>query len=370
MGQASCSSRALTSTLACPTPPPERSGSVVTSRKWSRDSFGSIAQPILAETGKPSARALALYLTPAPDGPLGEKWGPFPLSFQVVEALGLETSFGGGGFWSSVTGNEQGGAVFRRDFAMVKPQYVLGKNRGNGSRELYGVMPDGSVSPQISAFGPTLTQRSLDVGAPHWCNEFNSSDDSKRTACRNFVRSQTTMQSIETFEHGMGYMHAPEPRVRYHYDGQLSSIERLRELKEDPSDIPGLLLHQMANQYTTMGVSTVWGQSLSEWNGVGPQTGLQTTMYRSHAREEMEAAESHLDYAIEKYENGIAPDRRIRALIDRAVEVHSGAIKLYDRWEYKQTIRRAMRVLSITDRALTRMGEPDRIHDPLDVIKP
>jgi hypothetical protein len=45
--------------------------------------------------------------------------------------------------------------------------------------------------------------------------------------------------------------------------------------------------------------------------------------------------------------------------------MHDLALSNYDDWDYEAAIESAMRVLSFTDQALTLMGEPDRIHDPL-----
>jgi hypothetical protein len=293
---------------------------------------------------------------------LKEKWGSFPFSFQIIPALGAVFAYGGGGFWASVSGNEQATGLFRRDFLPVVPQYALGQERGSGSLPLYGVMPDGKV--QEFSF-PSLTLRPLEVGAPHWCNEFNAADPVKRSACRDFVRTTTTLQALETLQHGLGYMHSPEPRKRYHYDGQKASIQRMYELAADPTDQIGHLLHQLVNQYTTLGVSTVWGQIISEWNGVGPQAGMQATLHRSHAREEIAAGENHLAYAIEKFKDEFSLNQQIKSLLKDALAMHDLALSNYDDWDYEAAIESAMRVLSFTDQALTLMGEPDRIHDPL-----
>ena len=314
------------------------------------------------ETGKAAVKPLILILTPPPDGPLGEKWGTFPFSFQQLHALGAVFAWGGGGFWLSVGGNEQASGLIRRDFLTILPQYVLGKERASGSLELYGVMPDGTV--QSFSF-PAITLRPLELGAPHWCNEFNSEDAVKRTACRDFVRTTTTLQAIETLQHGLGYMHAPEPRKRYHFDGEKASIERLYELAADPTDQIGLLLHQLVNQYTTLGVSTVWGQITSEWNGVGPQAGMQATLHRSHAREEITAGENHLAYAIEKFKDEFAFNQEIKSLLVDTLAMHDLALSNYDDWDYEAALESAMHVLSFTDQALTLMGEPDHIHDPV-----
>jgi len=314
------------------------------------------------ETGKAAVKPLVLILTPPPDGPLGEKWGTFPFSFQLLPAFGAVLAYGGGGFWASVGGNEQAGGPIRRDFLPILPQYALGKERGSGSLELYGVMPDGTVQ---NVFLPSISLRPLELGAPHWCNEFNSEDAVKRTACRDFVRTTTTLQAIETLQHGLGYMHAPEPRKRYHFDGEKASIERLYELSADPTDQIGLLLHQLVNQYTTLGVSTVWGQITSEWNGVGPQAGMEATLHRSHAREEIAAGENHLAYAIEKFKDEFAFNKEIKSLLEDALAMHDLALSNYDDWDYEAALESAMHVLSFADQALTVMGEPDRIHDPV-----
>ncbi|MFY0523165.1 hypothetical protein ACN28I_08280 [Archangium gephyra] len=318
------------------------------------------------ETGKRTVKPLALLLTPPPDGPRGEKWGPFTINLAVVAGLGLVTDFGGGGFWVSVAGNELGGGILRRDFSLVVPQYILGKHRGNGSQVPYGVMPDGSVQAQPSL--RTFTEKMLDMGAPHWCNEFNSKDDTLRATCRRFVRTTTTLQTLETLQHGLGYMHAPEPRKRYHYDGERSSLRRLNELLASPPDCTGLLLHQMVNMYTTVGVSTVWGPITSEWNGVGPQAGMGATLHRSHAREELAGAERQLGYAIARFSSSFPREVELRRLLLEAIHVHSLAVRRYDDWDYEGALREAMRVLSLLDQALTRMGEPGRIHDPLTEV--
>ena len=180
-----------------------------------------IGAPPYHQTGKPTVKPLALILTPAPDGPLGEKWGPFPFSVTSLAGIGLLSEYGGGGWWISGGGNEEGGGLLRRDFSWVVPQYFEGPSRGNGDAIPMGVMPDGSVKPFPISF---LTTRPLEIGAPHWCNEFDSPNPIARSACRSFVKSTTTLQAIETLQHGLGYMHTAEPRLRYHFDGTLSSF--------------------------------------------------------------------------------------------------------------------------------------------------
>ncbi len=122
------------------------------------------------DTGKPTVKPLALILTPAPDGPLGEKWGTFPFNLQVLAGVGLLSEYGGGGWWLAGGGNEEGGGLLRRDFSWVVPQYFAGPSRGNGDATAMGVMPDGTVQPFPLSF---LTARALEIGAPHWCNEFD-----------------------------------------------------------------------------------------------------------------------------------------------------------------------------------------------------
>ncbi len=304
------------------------------------------------ETGAPLMIPHLLILTPPPDGPLGEKWGPAPVDFQLFTTVGVYTDYGGGGFWASVGGNELGG-MMRRDFMLVLPQYYLGPRRGAGANPLYWVMPDGNVE----ASPLPLLYRSIDFGAPHWCNEFNSTDAAKRSACRAFLRNTTTLQSIETIQHGLGYMHSPEPRLRYHFDGQLSSVAREQELNADPLDTVGHVLHRMVNQYTTLGLSTVWGQDSSEWNGVGPAAGMQATMFRSHAREMISAVEK---LAQEANDTKGATD--ISTSVDAAAAEHAAAVASYVDWEYRDAIAAATRALAHLDEAFTALGQPDRIH--------
>ncbi|HEX8539059.1 MAG TPA: hypothetical protein VF664_16435, partial [Cystobacter sp.] len=87
-----------------------------------------------------------------------------------------------------------------------------------------------------------------------------------------------------------------------------------------------------------------------------------------HAREELAAAERHLDHAITRFESSFPQEVESRRLLVEAIQVHSGALKRYDDWDYEGALREAMRVLSLLDRALSRMGEPDRIHDPLTEV--
>ncbi len=317
------------------------------------------------KSGKANVKPLTLVLTPKPGGPTGENWGAFPINFQIVAAAGAITTFGGGTNWFSVGGNEMGGGVLRRDFAMVTPQYLLGENRAGGSNEPRGVTPDGQVLT-LDVLG-AATARSLEVGAPHWCNEFDSENATKREMCRSFVKSTTTLQSIETLQHGLGYLHAAEPRKRYHMDGELSSISRMNELIANPDDVAGLTLHAFVNQYTTAGISTVWGQNTSEWNSVGPQTGTQDVLYRSHVREEITAVEELLDYTLAK-----APEKGSLEsyLLKLAIRKHDLAVKLYKRWDYKEAMAVSWGILSLLDKVLTRLGEPDKIHDPIANILP
>jgi hypothetical protein len=316
------------------------------------------------DTGKPTVKPLALILTPAPDGPLGEKWGPFPFSLQVLAGVGLISEYGGGGWWLSGGGNEEGGGLLRRDFSWLVPQYFAGPSRGNGDAVPMGVMPDGTVQPFPLSF---LTARSLEIGAPHWCNEFDGPDPAARTACRSFVKSTTTLQAIETLQHGLGYMHTAEPRLRYHFDGTESSIARLYQLLSDPSDTFGLLLHQDVNMYTTAGLSTVWSQSASEWNGAGPHAGMQATLFRSHAREEMAAAETALAQATTLFQQGFPKNGGILGLLQRAVGAHDDGLRQYDNWDYRGVLNSAEQSLSLTSRALAMMGQPGKVYDPLQI---
>ena len=180
------------------------------------------------------------------------------------------------------------------------------------------------------------------------------------------MKVTTSLQLIEPLEHALGYVHDPEPRNAFHLDGQLGSIHRLYELLQRPDDRIGHLMHSLVNQYTTTGISTVWGQTTSEWNSISAQTGTRDSVLRAGAREIMKDAESYLAHAIQKLEAG-EPDGRVRSLLEAAVQEHRRATDHYDDWEYEKVIGLAQRVMSLTDQALTMMGEPDLIHDPLEV---
>ena len=318
------------------------------------------------QTGKPTVKPLALILTPAPDGPLGEKWGTFPFNLDALAGLGILSEYGGGGWWISGGGNEEGGGLLRRDFSWMVPQYFAGPSRGNGETTPTGVMPDGTVQPFPLGF---LTARALEIGAPHWCNEFNAADPATRASCRSFVKSTTTLQAIETLQHGLGYMHTAEPRYRYHFDGTQSSFARLYQLLSDPSDTFGQLLYQDVNMYTTAGLSTVWSQSVSEWNGTGPHAGMQASLFRSHAREEMAAAETALTQATAALQAGFSKNSQIYGLLQSAIAAHDAGLREYDNWDYRGVLFSAEQSLSLTSKALALMGQAGMIHDPLE-IKP
>jgi hypothetical protein len=319
------------------------------------------------QTGKATVKPLALILTPPPDGPLGEKWGTFPFNLSALAGLGILSEYGGGGWWISGGGNEEGGGLLRRDFSWMVPQYFAGPSRGNGEATPMGVMPDGSVQPFPLGF---LTARALEIGAPHWCNEFDAADPTARAACRSFVKSTTTLQAIETLQHGLGYMHTAEPRYRYHFDGTQSSIARLYQLLSDPSDTFGQLLHQDVNMYTTAGLSTVWSQSVSEWNGTGPHAGMQASLFRSHAREEMAAAEAALTQATAAFQQGFSKSAQIAGFLQRAITAHDVGLRDYDNWDYRGVLFSAEESLSLTSKALSQMGQPGLIHDPLEIKPP
>ncbi|MCO4770487.1 MAG: hypothetical protein KDA24_10700 [Deltaproteobacteria bacterium] len=326
----------------------------------------AVEAPPYRDSGLPTVKPAAMVLTPAPGGPTGERWGTFPVNLQAIAATGVLTEFSGGGFWSSVAGNEEAGGLLRRDFSLMLPQYLLGKNRAAGSPTLTGVMPDGSVF-STDAFA-SLTLNPMEVGAPHWCDQFDDPDASLRGACRDFVRTTTTLQAIETLQHGLGYMHSEEPRKRVHFDGEFGTIGRVYELLQNPQDQIGHLLHQMVNMYTTLGQSHVWGQVAGDWNGVAPHAGMQNTMFRSHAREEMAAAEVAIQAALDLA--GPSPDSTLNAILNQAIQAHGQGKAAYDDWDYRVTIDQAMLALSLADLALTSLGEPDLVHDPLMIVPP
>jgi hypothetical protein len=155
-------------------------------------------------------------------------------------------------------------------------------------------------------------------------------------------------------------MHQPEPRKRVHYDGQDSSIRRVYELLAQRDDLIGLLLHGIVNQYTTAGVSTVWGQITSEWNGVGLGGGMQATLYRSHAREQIGAVERFYDQVLAAGEGGVP----VRFYLFLARTHHAAAIRSYERWAYADAIERASAALRALDRAFELLGQPDRLYTP------
>jgi hypothetical protein len=51
------------------------------------------------ETGKPFVHPSFLYLTPAPDGPTGEKWGTFALDLEALQLIGSTLDFVAGIRW-------------------------------------------------------------------------------------------------------------------------------------------------------------------------------------------------------------------------------------------------------------------------------
>ena len=323
----------------------------------------AIGEEPFHRTGRAPVKPLVFIMTPSPSGPRGEKWGTFPHTLAGGIFL---TTWGGGGWWSSVAGNESGGAIFRRDFFTLVPQYFLGRDRGNGSADPLGVMPDGTVQSMRRLSG--LTHKALDIAAIHWVDQFDSSDPAERALARSFVREVSTLQALETLQHGLGYMHAPEPRRRFHFDGEFSSLGRMYELAQNRRDVTGALLHRFVNQYTTHGISTVWCQCTSEWNGVAPQTGMQTTMFRSHARAAVAAAEQELRHALDQAAGQSSVAESTVEELRRAVAAHEAALVSYDDWEYAATIAATWRMLHHVDRALTAIGQPDRIHDPLEAL--
>jgi hypothetical protein len=211
-----------------------------------------------------------------------------------------------------------------------------------------------------------LLARPLELGAPVWCNEFRASDPVKRDLAQRHVRVTTSLQLIEPLQHALGYVHDPEPRNAFHLDGQLGSIHRLHQLLQRPDDRIGHLMHSLVNQYTTAGISTVWGQTTSEWNSISAQTGTRDSVLRAGAREIMNDAEAYLAHAIGKLDAG-EPDGRPRGLLEAALQEHRRAKDHYDDWDYEGVLGLAQRVMSLTDQALTIMGEPDLIHDSREV---
>ncbi len=313
------------------------------------------------KSGVPNVKALVFFMTPSPSGSSGEKWGTFPYNTTAWANFNFNTTWGGGGWWGSVAGNEQGGAILRRDFFLLTPQYFLGKNRGNGSSLPMAVMPDGSVEAN-EGFD---NSRALEIGTIHWVDQFDANAP-RESLANSFVRETSTLQAIETLQHGLGYMHAPEPRRRFHFDGGFSTLARQYALAQDPSDTTGELLHRYVNQYTTHGISTVWGQSTSDWNSAAPQTGMQSTLFRSHAREAIAAAETELSFALEAaIAANLADNSDTLLALSRAREAHDSAKQHYADWSYREAIEQAWQMLHQLDIALTALGHADRIIDPV-----
>ncbi len=92
---------------------------------------------------------------------------------------------------------------------------------------------------------------------------------------------------------------------------------------------------------------------------------MQATLFRSHAREEMAAAESELAQAIGLFLGGFSQNSPIRGLLRQAVLAQTAGLQRYDGWNYVGVLNSAMQVLSLTNQAFTLMGAPGKIHDPL-----
>jgi hypothetical protein len=326
------------------------------------------------ESGLANIRPHVLLLTPTPDGPLaayGEKWGAhFNAGFHDPDG-GITTS-GFGDIWYSVFGNEDLGLLIR-DFMWEAPGYFLFPpeftNTNPDALFTYGMLADGFLIPvEFPGF-----QNSLTGGSPHWCNEWEDSDDTKQATCRDFVKNTTTLQSIEILQHCLGYMHTHEPRIQNHFDGDQNSLVRAYELNTnvengEPNDLVGWLLHNPINMYTTYGESPLWGQVAGDWNGFTDHAGTLSAIRRAAARQEMAAAEKYLGDAVTAYHNHYANDekagKQVYMLLKTAARVHGLALNLYEDWEYEDVIESAKVVLSYTDQALEMMGEPD-LYDPI-----
>jgi hypothetical protein len=120
--------------------------------------------------------------------------------------------------------------------------------------------------------------------------------------------------------------------------------------------------------YTTAGPSTLLSQSVSEWNGTGPHAGMQASLFRSHAREEM-AAEAALNQATSAFQRDFSKNAQINGLLHSAVKAHDTGLREYDNWDYRAVLFSAEEALSLTSKSLALMGQPGLIHDPLE-IKP
>jgi hypothetical protein len=122
--------------------------------------------------------------------------------------------------------------------------------------------------------------------------------------------------------------------------------------------------------YTTAGLSTVWSQSVSEWNGTGPHAGMQASLFRSHAREEMAAAEAALTQATSAFQQGFSKNSQVNGLLQDAIAAHDAGLREYDNWDYRGVLSSAEKSLSLTSQSLALMGQAGSIHDPLEIKPP
>jgi hypothetical protein len=114
-------------------------------------------------------------------------------------------------------------------------------------------------------------------------------------------------------------------------------------------------------------VSSVWGQCTSDWNSAGPHAGMQSTLLRSHVRELALGVERELDHAIDLW-SSTGAGNEVNTLLRNAIRSHRQMTRHYDDWQYKQALYACLEALSWVDQALTLIGEPDRIHDPISEL--
>jgi hypothetical protein len=97
---------------------------------------------------------------------------------------------------------------------------------------------------------------------------------------------------------------------------------------------------------------------------------MQASLFRSHAREEMAAAEAALTQAIAAFQQGFSKNAQIAGLLQRAITAHDAGLREYDNWDYRGVLFSAEESLSLTSKAMNQMGQAGSIHDPLDIKPP
>ena len=93
---------------------------------------------------------------------------------------------------------------------------------------------------------------------------------------------------------------------------------------------------------------------------------MRASLWRSHAREAMAASETRMTQSIELWRAAGRPSA-VRTQLNHAAAAHALALASHDDTDYGGVLSRAMEALSATDAALTALGQPDVIHDPMAI---